>query len=757
MINLLGFIPQKFYKKKIVKKAETVFYYLTLFVMGVVFLQYSNLDIYAVKPWLLVTVIIESILVGKLYIDIREVLLFVGMGIFYYITEANVVDNLLFLFLTYNLVKLFLLKKGCDYKKRAIQIFSVMALAICVGGAIDFINYVEIPGIRNVYWESMWNDNEIKTSFYFAYTTLAVSALFWCLITIRQHILLSIAYLVVIGSVIYEAIKTESRTIFVVLAIVFICQAIVYFIKNYNNKKMYIMYIGAGILTIVGGFFVYYLFVKNSIDADVLNKDLSRGGGIFHNIRFKISNYVLRELPSHPWGGIDTYEDTGYYAHNAWLYIAQMSGILPFVLVLSNSFINIIGCIKLYKHNLKSKVEYLLVSLLMGIYLYFFVESVNVTMIWGLYCIVSGSIEATIEKNNIKEKDKKRKRRTKKGVPVVAVLTFALMLSGCGKEIDEQNNSSNLLSSNEYIDTAEYDDIELAGSGTKEDPYLIHDFDELRYLSAKVNTGWQFVGKYVLQTDDIDCNGIGINPIGENDYDYSFMGTYDGGGHVVKNIKIYSEFYAALFAKLGGTVMNLGIVGGYIEGWKAAGLVGICTSSDAKILNCFTQTELVGKETAGIVVSASGTVEGCFSASRLTAVENADQIAISTDGKIDRCYTTWGWRPGVNNYYVNNIVIWLDDDDMLDLDTVEQELNEYIYYMASKNAIPSEKFCIWEVNEEGGSIRLTDQRAESGEIYNTLILKDFMINTYPYLPMLIGGIIELFVILSTVRAKKKII
>lgn len=63
------------------------------------------------------------------------------------------------------------------------------------------------------------------------------------------------------------------------------------------------------------------------------------------------------------------------------------------------------------------------------------------------------------------------------------------------------------------------------GSGTKNNPILISNYEELLGLERK-DVGQQ--GYYFKQTTDIDCTKIRVWP------NISFIGTYDGGNHIIK-------------------------------------------------------------------------------------------------------------------------------------------------------------------------------------------------------------------------------
>ena len=81
-------------------------------------------------------------------------------------------------------------------------------------------------------------------------------------------------------------------------------------------------------------------------------------------------------------------------------------------------------------------------------------------------------------------------------------------------------------------------ELNLTGDGTKNNPYLIEDADDLVALQQYVNEGGgSQVYQYYRQTADIDLSGIANwTPIGTEDH--PFEGVFDGQNHVDTGLKI---------------------------------------------------------------------------------------------------------------------------------------------------------------------------------------------------------------------------
>lgn len=86
---------------------------------------------------------------------------------------------------------------------------------------------------------------------------------------------------------------------------------------------------------------------------------------------------------------------------------------------------------------------------------------------------------------------------------------------------------------------------EFAGSGTKDDPYLIGDAEALQVLSDRCAKDQTMEGKFFKQTADVDMTGVtDWTPIN------NFNGTYDGDGHCIKKF-VYNNASTNKFGLFG--------------------------------------------------------------------------------------------------------------------------------------------------------------------------------------------------------------
>ena len=109
------------------------------------------------------------------------------------------------------------------------------------------------------------------------------------------------------------------------------------------------------------------------------------------------------------------------------------------------------------------------------------------------------------------------------------------------------------------------------GSGTKDDPWIISEVDDLKDMSLKLIED-QTV--YFKMTKDIDAseieNWLPLNSASP----YKLKVDFNGNGHKISNLTSKSTQYPSMFGVLYGSVYDLTFENAYMEGSSAAGVVG---------------------------------------------------------------------------------------------------------------------------------------------------------------------------------------
>ena len=149
-------------------------------------------------------------------------------------------------------------------------------------------------------------------------------------------------------------------------------------------------------------------------------------------------------------------------------------------------------------------------------------------------------------------------------------------------------------------------------------------------------------------TADIDLTGKDWTPIG-TDYDNSYTGTFDGGGHTIMGLTFTTnDEFAGLFGWLNraGTVKNVVMEGvqitsNQIYGGSIGGVVGY---SWGTIENCSVSGSVSGTVYVGGVVGAQigGSITGCSSSATVKGTVDVGGVAGQTNSSatLTACYAT---------------------------------------------------------------------------------------------------------------------
>ena len=176
--------------------------------------------------------------------------------------------------------------------------------------------------------------------------------------------------------------------------------------------------------------------------------------------------------------------------------------------------------------------------------------------------------------------------------------------------------------------------------------YTVTSADGLMNIAELVNGGKSDIN--ITLDTDIDLTGKDWTPIG-TDYDNSYKGTFDGGGHTITGLTFTTnDKYAGLFGWLNkaGTVKNVVMKDVQItnnRSWSAfAG--GVAGYSWGTIENCSVSGSVSGTVYVGGVVGAQigGSITGCSSSATVKGTVDVGGVAGQTNSSatLTACYAT---------------------------------------------------------------------------------------------------------------------
>ena len=176
--------------------------------------------------------------------------------------------------------------------------------------------------------------------------------------------------------------------------------------------------------------------------------------------------------------------------------------------------------------------------------------------------------------------------------------------------------------------------------------YTVYNADGLMNIAELVNGGKTDIN--ITLDKNIDLTGKAWTPIG-TDYDNSYKGTFDGGGHTIMGLTFTTnDEFAGLFGWLNraGTVKNVVMEGvqitsNQIYGGSIGGVVG---SSWGTIENCSVSGNVSGTVYVGGVVGVQigGSITGCSSSATVKGTVDVGGVAGQTNSSatLTACYAT---------------------------------------------------------------------------------------------------------------------
>ncbi|KAA2311443.1 fimbrillin family protein [Bacteroides caccae] len=176
--------------------------------------------------------------------------------------------------------------------------------------------------------------------------------------------------------------------------------------------------------------------------------------------------------------------------------------------------------------------------------------------------------------------------------------------------------------------------------------YTVYNADGLMNVAELVNGGKTDIN--ITLDTDIDLTGKDWTPIG-TDYDNSYKGTFDGGGHTITGLTFTTnDEYAGLFGWLNraGTVKNVVMEGVQITSHQIYGgsIGGVVGSGWGTIENCSVSGSVSGTVYVGGVVGVQigGSITGCSSSATVKGMVDVGGVAGQTNSSatLTACYAT---------------------------------------------------------------------------------------------------------------------
>jgi len=216
--------------------------------------------------------------------------------------------------------------------------------------------------------------------------------------------------------------------------------------------------------------------------------------------------------------------------------------------------------------------------------------------------------------------------------------------------------------------------VDLPGSGTAEDPYIITTAAELQTMENDLDAHYQLGGDIDASDTDGYNDGDGFAPVGSDD-ETAFTGSFDGDGHTITGLTIDrpDSLWVGLFGYIDSVeIHNVTLADSTITGDEYVGELAGEVSDNSTITDVTVDGTVDGTESVGGLVgasglagddstitdvTASGTVNGSTSVGGLVgyqSVHGSVQNAAATDVTVTG-ETTVGGLAGYSSGPINDV------------------------------------------------------------------------------------------------------
>ena len=297
-----------------------------------------------------------------------------------------------------------------DVDNELLVLIFIMVIAYTIHGILNsymwYAGYV-VPGTRR--WQDFWSGEIVPGTQHVAFFLPALAMFFPSMICMKKRKSLNAWIILTAIFFGYTSLATKSRMSVLIFIIVFFMQISFVILCEKNNVRKYlsnkkVWMIGLVILIlVVGG----VIAIKDSAVVVAFIENMSKGGGILNNVRFKAQRMALQQIFIYPMGG--NLMDLGgiSHSHNTWLDMANAAGVIPFLTFTGYTVYTLYELIYLLvQKDISTEIKIMLAGLYGAFFLYFSVEpaveaSIHLVTPW---IFVNGTIHGRVRKNKAGKK-----------------------------------------------------------------------------------------------------------------------------------------------------------------------------------------------------------------------------------------------------------------------------------------------------------------------------------------------------------------
>ena len=323
----------------------------------------------------------KKLCLDKIFWVLALAIILNGLGTYYYLAESlsYTVKDVIKMVVPTILVYLFM--QQAAWNKKELDIENIL-LAIAVGtflySLLNYYSLVKYGFYDGDYrgWSDFWTNYNWRATHY-SYWGCFVAGLcgygIYCFFEKKWLRGFLITGMIIVEN--YIQIAGDNRMVLCVTVVALAVSLLMYCCFNMKDKAkirkvLLVALIAIGIVAVL--LWANAFGIRSS---GYYKRFVTRNGGILKNDRFQMMFEAIRMLPSHWKGGGTMYAAGYFWVHNYWLQVANVSGIVPFILWMIVNIAAVWDVIKIIKSpSISNKLKYMLIPMVASIVAYLMME-----------------------------------------------------------------------------------------------------------------------------------------------------------------------------------------------------------------------------------------------------------------------------------------------------------------------------------------------------------------------------------------------
>lgn len=317
----------------------------------------------------------------RLYLNIREILLAVGLFLYAWIAGfslSDIVSTTALPVLLLLIAKYMLFSSDSQASKNVWRLLTVFVLGFTLHGLLNSILYFHSGFTENMgrMWKDIWTGIDLPATHQNVYVIPALALMFPALLYVKKHAAVCLSMLVIDLFFLIHSICSLSRIPVLLWAIMFVWEVALFLFLNRKSGQLGKYLKTLGLVFIACALLAAFLCIQfNLLENQRLLSALNRNNGILHNIRFQAQLNAIRQLFVYPFGGYQMDLCGMEHCHNVWLDIANASGLIPFSIIVVYTILTFVDAINLLRNpEIDVKLKYIISGLYFSFTIYYMVE-----------------------------------------------------------------------------------------------------------------------------------------------------------------------------------------------------------------------------------------------------------------------------------------------------------------------------------------------------------------------------------------------